>query len=126
MDAVARPRIDRQIGKMLAHHLRDPERGLDIVDGEHEGARLVGLRRAQDVEPSGVAVIDLRAEPPHEIHLLDIRVERGEGNAPGAQDARHDLPEAAEARDDDVLVAARRRLIVRRLRLRGPEDRSRR
>ena len=126
MDAVARPRIDRQVGKMLAHDLRDPERGFDIVDGEHEGARLVGLRRAQDVEPAGIAVIDLRAEPPHEIHLLDVRIERGEGNAPGAQDARHDLPEAAEARDDDVLIAAFRRLVVRRRRLRRAGRRSRR
>ena len=96
--AVARPRIDRQVGKMRAHDLGDPERGLDIVDGEHEGARLVGARRAQDIEPPRVAVIDLRAEALHEIHLLDIGVERGEGNVAGAQHARHDLPEAAEAR----------------------------
>ena len=84
---------------MLAHDLRDPERGFDIVDGEHEGARLVGLRRPQDVEPAGITVNrSQRAEPPHEIHLLDIRMKRREGNAPGAQDARHDLAEPAEAR----------------------------
>ena len=90
----------------------------DIVDGKHEGARLVGAGRAQDVEPACVAVIDLRAEALHEIDLLDIRIERGEGNAASAQNARHDLTEPPEAGDDDVPIAARRRLVFGRFRLR--------
>ena len=69
MSAVARPRVDRQIGKMLPHDLGDPERRLDIVDSQHEGARLVGARGAQNVEPAGIAVIDLRAEALHKVNL---------------------------------------------------------
>ena len=69
--AVSRPRIDRHIGKVLPHGLGDPERALDIVDGQHEGARLLGLGRAQDVDPARVAVIDPAAEALHEVHLLD-------------------------------------------------------
>ena len=72
MGAVARPRVDRQIRKMAAHDFGDPERGIDIVDCQHEGARLVGARRAQDIDAAGVAVIDLRAEALHEVDLLDV------------------------------------------------------
>src|SRR6478609_12103607 len=93
MGAVSRPRIDRHIGKVLAHGLGDPERCLDIVDGQHESACLLSFGCAQDVNPSGVAVIDPAAEALHEIHLLDVRIECGEGNLAAPQYARHDLPE---------------------------------
>ena len=81
MGAVSGARIDRQVWEMLPHDLGDAKRVLDIVDREHEGPRLVGLRRPQDVEPPGVAVIDLGAEALHEIDLRDIGIERGERDA---------------------------------------------
>ena len=74
VNAVARARIDWQVGEIGAHDLRDPYRGIDLVDREHEGPRLVGPRRPQDIETAGIAIIYLRAEPPHEIDLLDARI----------------------------------------------------
>jgi hypothetical protein len=112
----SRARIDRQVRKVLPHRLGHPERVLDIIDGKHEGGRLVGLSGTQDIDPSGVAVIDLSPEPLHEIHLLDIRIERGEGNLAGAQHARDDLTEASQARNDDMSVGAGWHIIVRRFR----------
>src|SRR6187397_1318567 len=102
MGPVTCARIDRQIGKMRAHHFRYTKRAVDLVDGEHESTSLVGACRAQDIEAACITVVDLGAEAPHEIHLLDARIERGEGNLPGAQDTGHDLAEAPEASDDHV------------------------
>ena len=56
---------------------------------------------AQQVEPRGVAVVHLVAEAAHEVDVRLAAVERGERQPLDAQHARHDLPEAAEAGDDD-------------------------
>src|SRR6185437_8670206 len=69
MGPIARARIDRQIGKMCSHHFRYTKRAVDLIDGEHESTSLVGARRAQDIEAACIAVVDLRAEAPHKIHL---------------------------------------------------------
>ena len=45
-------------------------RGLDVVDGEHEGARLVRVGRLENFRPAGVAVERLGAEAAHELDLL--------------------------------------------------------
>jgi hypothetical protein len=123
MRAVSGAGIDGQIRVMLPHDLGHSQRVLDIVDGEHKGGRLVGAGRAQDVEAPGIAIVDLGAEAPHEIHLLDIGVERGEGNAPGSKHARYDLPEAPKSRDNDVVIAGRRRFVFRGRGLVAPIER---
>src|SRR5205085_12053867 len=105
--AVARAGVDRHVRVVLPDHLRGPERGLDIVDGQHEGAGLARLRRFQDLRPAGVAVEGAGTELAYGIDMLWVGIERGEGDALGEQDAGHDLADAAEAGDDDVAVVFR-------------------
>ena len=122
MGPIPRAGVDGQIGEVRSHDLRDPERAFDIVDRQHEGARLVGAGGAKDVDAPRIPIVDLRAEALHEIDLLDIGVERRERDAAGAEHAGDDLPEPAEARDNDMLIAVRRHFVFRRLRLHRPVD----
>src|SRR2546422_9147325 len=79
--AVARAREDRNLREMLANDRRRLHRGLDVVDGEHEELGFAGLRRLQQLEARGVAVVDLASEAPDEIHLLVAHLERRERHA---------------------------------------------
>ena len=105
MLAVAGARENLQSRKVLAHDLRRAHRGIHIVDREHE--EIGGLRAcgAQQVEPRGIAVVDAVAEATHEVDVRLTRIERGEFDVPRTQHARDDLPDAAEAGDDDAIVA---------------------
>ncbi len=84
MRTIAGARIDRQVRVLGAHQLGGAHRGLDVVDGQHQGARLVRVGRLEDLRAAGVAVERLGAEAAHEFHLLGADVERGERNALGA------------------------------------------
>src|SRR6185295_20359336 len=92
---------------VLAHHLGDANRCFDVVDGEHEGARLVRLGRFQDLVATDVAVVDLGAEFSHDLDLLGTGVDGSDGDLLGRQDPRHDLPDAADAGDHHVPVVGR-------------------
>jgi len=50
--AVAGARIDRHVRVALLDHRRGAQRGLHIVDRQHEGARFARLRRVQDLGPA--------------------------------------------------------------------------
>src|SRR5580658_2114111 len=106
MLAVARAREDLQVRKLLAHQHRGAHRGVDVFDRQHQHLGALCAGRAQQVEPRGVAVIDLVAEAAHEIDVRLADVERREGQTLDPQHARYDLPEAAEAGDDhrDVVL----------------------
>ena len=110
MLAIARAREDFQVRKVLADQFRGAHRGLDVVDGEHEDLRILGMRGAQQFQTRGVAVENLVAEAAQKIDLGLTGFERGKGDLLGAQDAADDLSEAAEARDDDLRIEFRRRI----------------
>jgi hypothetical protein len=76
----------------------------DVVDREHEDLGEVGAGGAQQLQARGVAVVDAVAELAHEIHLLEARLERGEGDLLHAQGAGDHLPETPEAGDHHAVV----------------------
>ena len=92
---------------MPPHQLGGAHRGLDVIDGEHEHLGALGARGAQQVQPRSVAVVDLVAEAAHEVDVLRRSTSSAVNGMPAhAQDAADDLPDAAEARDDDAAVLA--------------------
>ena len=97
---VARPRDDRQVREVLAHQLGHLDALLDVVDGQHHHARLVGAGGAQQVQPRRVAVEHRPAEAAHGLDLLGVVLEHGGREAVGVEQAADDLPVAAEAGDD--------------------------
>ena len=110
MLAIARPREDLQVRKVLADQFRGFHRRLDIVDGEHEDFRILGMRRPQQFQPRSVAVENLIAKAAQKIDLGLTGFERRKGNLLRAQDAADDLAEASEAGDDDFWVQLDRRI----------------
>ena len=110
MLAIARAREDLQVRKMLADQFRGFHRRLDVVDGEHENFGILGMRGTQQFQPRGVSVENLIAETAQKVDLGLTGLERREGNLLGAQDAADDLPEAAEAGDDDLGIELDRRI----------------
>ncbi len=97
--------------------LDHPQRLLRVVERDHQQAGALGAGGAQQVGPGRVAVIDLVAEAADHLDLLRALLQRGEGDAAHPQDAADDLPDPAEAADDDgrAIVADR---VVGRLRMR--------
>ena len=104
MLAIARAGENPQAREIFAHHLRRAHRCVDVVDRKHEEIGRFGSGRAQQIQPRCIAVIDLVAEAAHEVDVRLTRIERGEFDVPGTQYARDDLPDAAEACDDDAIV----------------------
>ncbi len=105
MITVSGASVDRHIGKAPFDVFGGAHRGLDVVDGEHERAGVRDLGGFEDLGAACVSVKGLRAEFSHELDLLGGNVEGDERDLLAAQDAGHDLTKAAEAGDDDVLVA---------------------
>ena len=106
-----------------------------ILGRDDEDLGLVGLRRAQQIEPRRVAVEHLVAELTDEIDLLGIAFERRERNMVRVEQARDDLADATEAGDDhawrgtvDEVELARRqlRLAVERRELGAQANQQRR
>src|SRR5208337_3013791 len=91
MAPVAGPRVNRHMREVRLDELRGLERGVDIVDGEHESARLAGLGRFQNGKPGCIAKIALVAELIDELNLIGIVVEGGEGNSLRIENAAHHL-----------------------------------
>src|SRR6266699_2176116 len=102
--AIARAGVDLEARKVLARQCGSALRGIRVVDREHQDPGAIGPRGAQQLEPRGIAVVDLVAEAAHEIDVRLAVVEGGEGDPLHAQDACHDLPDAPEAGDDDRVV----------------------
>ena len=79
------------------NEIDDAARGLAVVDADGDQPGLDGARRAQDVEPGAVAVIDLEAEAGGLLNHLGIVVDGGDVDALRQQALGDDLAEAAEA-----------------------------
>ena len=118
---VAGPRKNGQVRKVLADHLHRAYRRLDIIDGHHEDLGVLGMSRAQQFQPRGVAVKDLIAEAAQEVDLCLAGFERGERNIFGAKNTADDLTEASEACDDDLGVKLDGRVEGTAIRLGGFE-----
>ncbi len=73
---------------------------LDVVDGVHQQPGVARAGGFQQVEPSGVAVEHAIPELAQRIDLVGIVVQHHRADAAREQQTAHDLPEAAEARDD--------------------------
>ena len=80
MMPVARPRHDREMWKSAPDHLRGLDRGVHVIQCEHQ--HLGGFRagRAHHLLARGISVEDFRAEAPHDIHLLLAFIQRGEAD----------------------------------------------
>src|SRR5262249_38216626 len=91
MLAIAGARKDGQLRELLAHERRGAYRGIDVIDRQHEHARVLRTGRTQQIEPRGVTVVDLVAEASHEIDVGLTAVERGERQSLHPQNTRHDL-----------------------------------
>src|SRR5262245_64811687 len=100
VETVARTRVDLEPGKVPAHGLRGTDRGLDIVDREHKQLGVFGAGGGEQIQPRGVAIVDLVAEAAHRLHLLGAGVERGEGDVLEVQNAPDDLTHPAESSED--------------------------
>src|SRR5262252_649262 len=55
MLTVAGARKDAQLRELLAHERRGAYRGIDVIDGQHQHARVVRTCGTQEIEPRGVA-----------------------------------------------------------------------
>ena len=71
------------------------------IDPRLDRRGFLGLGGLQDVEPAGIAVKGLRAEPLDESDLLRADVERRERDLLATQNAGNDLPEMTATRPSD-------------------------
>ena len=106
--AVAGPGQHLEVREMLARHLGGAHRSFDAIDRQHQELGLLGLGGSEEFQARGIAVIHLAAEAAQGLDLVGIRFQRGEGYLLHAQQAAHDLAEAAHARDDHWVARARR------------------
>ena len=81
------------------------QRLLFVVDRDDEKPRAFRARGAQEIEPRRVAVVGFDAEAAERFHLLGIVIEDGRAEAVRAQQARDDVSEAADAREDHRMIA---------------------
>ena len=95
MGAIARPRDNRQVGKMVAHQLRAFHGVFRVVNGQHEQTRSAYVGRMQQLKTRGVTKIQFAAEAAHAVHLIGVFFKRHEGYAFERQHARNDLTNAA-------------------------------
>jgi hypothetical protein len=103
---VPRPCHDRDVREVPARNANERQARFDVVDRVHEHARAGGARRLEQVAARGVAVEDAEAEVPEDLDVVGIVVEDGRAKAAREEQAADDLPEAAEAREDDRGVLA--------------------
>src|SRR5579885_1791952 len=103
--AVERADIKLRAREVRLNDIDDTLGILRAVGADRDQARLIGMRRAQDVEPRPVAVVNLEAEARDRLHHLGVVVDHGHVDFLREQALRDDLAEAAEA--DDQHRAAR-------------------
>ena len=94
---VACARDDRELREVLEDEPGHLQALLDVVDREDEHARLRGARRAQQIQPRGVAVEHAPAEAAQGLDLIGVVVEHRRRNAVRIEHAGDDLPSSAKA-----------------------------
>src|ERR1700731_2982316 len=82
---VAGPGKNGQVRKVLADQVHGAYRCFDVVDGEHKDLGVLGMSRAQQLQPRCVAVKDLIAEAAQEVDLRLTGFERRERYLLGPQ-----------------------------------------
>lgn len=89
---------------MLPHDLRRPQAVINIVNRQNQNLSRIGAGGPTQVQPRGVAVIDLVAKVFDEVYLIGGNVEGRRGDLPGGQNAPDNLTDTSESDNDDGIV----------------------
>ncbi len=108
--AVERAHVQPRLRKLVLRQFDDAIGEFRLVDADQDGIGLARARRAQDVEPGAVAVVDLEAEVAGRADHVDVGVDDRDVDVARQQRLAHHLAEPAETDDQHATGEARRLL----------------